>query len=642
MENNRKTLGMFTILLLTASALLFLFLYRFDNKYTSRGSQPIGGMLFLTEEELRRIPFHYLIYDWEFYPGVLLTPEDFETGLNRYCRYVSIGQYGGMEMGRKDRDTHGSGTYRMLINLPERADSYSLEIPEIYSSYRLYVGKELFAEIGNPDPEQYEPEIQNRVVNFHGGGQVQLLVAVSDFTHFYSGMVYPIAFGRSPVIQGLRGARLLLREVLLTLSLLVAVVSGFLYLKSREVLNGLYVILALCLVGYTVYPLLTSFFTLSLQPWYSLQMLCYYMMMPLVMLIYQWIAEDRNPLIRRTAWLLVGFSILTAVISIFIGSAQYRVMELYSLWGMAVKWISAASLLGAAVFMLRKNTVSSLWLYGGACVYACSLVADRLFPLYEPVMGGWFPEIGGFILLLLLHSVLWRRLMDAYRFQLDFAEHSRQMDQLLMMQQEHYKRLTERIWETRRLRHDMRQHMRTLSTLAEKGDMGSIRTYLKEYAENTEELNVPLVFCENKTADAVLNYYYGIAARNQVPLEITGTLPETEEISNVDISTMLGNILENALEAQKYMEAGKRWIRLHLQMVNGKMTVLAENPYNGLLKEKEGRFYSTKHEGLGVGTESIRRIAEKYGGYADFSYTECEFKTMAFLPVTAVGPKTDR
>lgn len=132
--------------------------------------------------------------EWAYYPGVLLTPEDFAKGSpQNYMQYVSIGQYGGLDAGNPSREAHGSGTYRLVLSLPSPGRVYALELPEVYSACKLYIGGQLALELGETGEEAYQSGLKNRIVSFYGLGQVELLLAVTDYSGYYSGLVYPPA-----------------------------------------------------------------------------------------------------------------------------------------------------------------------------------------------------------------------------------------------------------------------------------------------------------------------------------------------------------------------------------------------------------------------------------------------------------------
>ena len=78
------------------SVALCLALYNWDNKYTRPGAQPINGLLILSEEDLAATPLRYLIREWEYWPGALLTPAEL-AGKSGYRQYISIGETSSLE-----------------------------------------------------------------------------------------------------------------------------------------------------------------------------------------------------------------------------------------------------------------------------------------------------------------------------------------------------------------------------------------------------------------------------------------------------------------------------------------------------------------------------------------------------------------
>ena len=137
------------LLAVVLGSALCLSLYVWDNKYTRPGAQPMDGLLTLTDEELEQTDLHFLIHGWAFYPGVLLTPEEWTAhGTEHYMIYTSIGER--TRFDQPDGVTpHGYGTYVLTLELPEDPAQYGLELPEIYSAYRLYLNGNLELQVGN-------------------------------------------------------------------------------------------------------------------------------------------------------------------------------------------------------------------------------------------------------------------------------------------------------------------------------------------------------------------------------------------------------------------------------------------------------------------------------------------------------------
>ena len=115
----------------------------------------------------------------------------------------------------------------LTLLLPETERIYALELPEIYSAYRLYVNDTLVAQMGDPDEETYTPRTKIETVTFQASGRVTLLLAVRDASHYYSGLVYPPAFGLPGGVTLLRGLSLSLQVSALILSLVCAAMAFF-------------------------------------------------------------------------------------------------------------------------------------------------------------------------------------------------------------------------------------------------------------------------------------------------------------------------------------------------------------------------------------------------------------------------------
>ena len=98
MKKKRKYSLILVIVVFVLSMGVFFLLYYVDNKYTARGDQAIQGILYVREDD----PLHYLTGEWEYYPDLLLTPGELEKHKGEYySRYISIGEYGGMDLAIK-------------------------------------------------------------------------------------------------------------------------------------------------------------------------------------------------------------------------------------------------------------------------------------------------------------------------------------------------------------------------------------------------------------------------------------------------------------------------------------------------------------------------------------------------------------
>lgn len=625
--------GAVSLAILLSSFLFFYFLYQTDNKYTKKTSQPICGILSLSEKDLQQAPLRYLIREWEFYPDVLFTPQTFaakEPG--SYRQYISVGQYGGLEAGNIHRSPHGSGTYRLTIQLPKGARTYALELPEIFSSYSLYINQELLAQSGDPNPESYTPCIKEKTVVFQGEGTVNLLLAVSDYSWIYSGLTYPPAFGLADTVINARENYLLLRMAALLLGSLGLLLSLYLGFRARWNKGLLYALQCIFFLGYTAFPLLHRFFATHVHPWYAIQLFCFYAMLLMAVLLQNSLCQIRGKIAYIWPLICAAGAVIALITGISAAHLGLTAFYLFSLLSGILKYGSAVYLLIVSGVAVRNRRRFSLLLLYTSEFFAVSLFADRVMPLFEPIRGGWFIEIGGTGLMLGLACALCRDLGEAYKRSLTLAEEHRLMERQLSMQKEHYRQLTQQIEAARTASHDLRHHMRTLRTLADRASLPDIRRYLEEYEPHTEPRDV-MTYSNHPAADAILSYYAGAALRIHADFSAVLQLPESLNISDTDLCILLGNLLENAVEACERQTSGKRFVYLRGETTGRQLRLVVDNSFNGIIKEKEGRYFSSKRKGFGLGIHSVRSIVEDHGGLVLFEPGDQVFKASVFIPL---------
>ena len=103
------------------------------------------------------------------------------------------------------------------------------------------------------------------------------------------------------------------------------------------------------------------------------------------------------------------------------------------------------------------------------------------------------------------------------------------------------------------------------------------------------------------------------------------------------IEQVLLNLLENAVDAVKdLLPENKPYVKMLTKVKNRKLLREISNPYSNGIQRREKVFYSTKHEGFGIGTASVAEVVQRMGGYVVFNTEEGIFKVNIFLPVKTV------
>lgn len=168
------------------------------------------------------------------------------------------------------------------------------------------------------------------------------------------------------------------------------------------------------------------------------------------------------------------------------------------------------------------------------------------------------------------------------------------------------------------LRHDMKHHLNELMLLANKHDAAEIQEYLdqmKSFLQNPNEL----VESGNLEIDSVLNYMLQKAKKELETVDIKVVLPEKVRHS-FDLNVLLGNLLENAIEAASKME--NKYLSVDITLKRGILKVKIENSFESariLREEQQGedmvlkttKPFADQH---GIGLKNVKKIVEKYDG----------------------------
>lgn len=626
----QRSIALFLTIALSSG--LFITLYHFDNKYTKAAPQAINGVLYISARDWSDTPVRYLRDGWRYYEDRQLTPETLPQQNDNY-QYLSIGDKSNFAMGNPRRSPHGNASYALTLYLPEEVHTYAIELPEIYSAYRFYINNKLKLQMGEPDEENYQDKTQCRVITFEASGKMTLLLSVSDHSWVYSGMVYPPALGEPLNVFTIRGLRFGICLILVTMTLLLAIFSFYLATRTRR-RNNIWLFFLLCLstTVFTSYSVVHGILPLPIQPWYSLELTSGYLVTLLVVLLHNRICNT-----KRYAQIISGtFAGVVCVLALFYGLfASQLTLPLILAFSNLVfgfKLSTAVYLLFTAAMAVRQNIEKATVLLYADIIYACAFIWDRLLPNYEPIFSGWFQEWGSLSLVIVIGMVLWCDVAMGYRYSLVYAEEQRQMKRQLTMQVEHLRQMNHKVEESAKLRHDFRHHLRTLMTLAGEGRCEELENYIRGITEINEGTRLGRL-TDNIELDALVQYYSNLAQSSGIQFRARLQLPEVLNFPIVDLCGLLGNLMENAVEACQRQQTGDKTIFIAGRAQDSQLEFVIDNSFNGKLKTKGGKYLSSKRKGLGLGISSVLETVERYGGVINLYADEKGFHAEVSLPL---------
>lgn len=219
--------------------------------------------------------------------------------------------------------------------------------------------------------------------------------------------------------------------------------------------------------------------------------------------------------------------------------------------------------------------------------------------------------------------------------QLETNTRNQAMERLLQIQHDQYSMLQARIAENRRARHDFRQHLRVIQDCVKRGDLEDLKSYLAEY-EKQFPSHSDHIYCNSYAVNAILAFYADKAENHNIRLDVKIQMSDTPVIPETEFCVLLGNLLENALDAcqtgRSESKTSQPFIRVcAIQTGTSTLSITVDNTSVFKPTWINEKLVSTKAAGSGIGTESIRMIAEQYRGDARFEWKDGVFYASVML-----------
>ena len=198
------------------------------------------------------------------------------------------------------------------------------------------------------------------------------------------------------------------------------------------------------------------------------------------------------------------------------------------------------------------------------------------------------------------------------KLQAELAEHH------YAMQEQYYAQLRSEQEETRAMFHDINKYMQAMRTLAAEANAAEVNQMMAETQELFESLT-RVVDVGNSVVSTILNEYREIAEDASIPFDFDVSVPSNLRISAVDLYILLGNTLDNAIEACQSLPAEDRYIRIQMRIYHSILFYQIENPY---AEEYPERSRGKSH---GYGLQNVQKCVEKHDGHMSISQNKNKF-----------------
>ncbi|MCI9599440.1 MAG: GHKL domain-containing protein [Lachnospiraceae bacterium] len=230
----------------------------------------------------------------------------------------------------------------------------------------------------------------------------------------------------------------------------------------------------------------------------------------------------------------------------------------------------------------------------------------------------------------LMMSVLVFYMNRQYEMERELAKLKSEQAELL---EQNYTALNRTYEINAKLFHDFHNHAGVLRQLLLHERYPEAIQYLDHLKAPVRDLS-ETVWTGDETADYLINEKAKKASDRGIQVQIHAEYPRNTSIRSVDLCAILGNLLDNALEAAgQVSETDQRFIRLTIRRIHQMLVIKVENSFSTIPIQEDGVFQTTKREsGLhGWGLKSAQTAAEKYDGMVRTSCEGTVFRAVATL-----------
>ena len=187
----------------------------------------------------------------------------------------------------------------------------------------------------------------------------------------------------------------------------------------------------------------------------------------------------------------------------------------------------------------------------------------------------------------------------------------------------------------RQLHHDMKNHLLAIRTLAQEESSISVDRYISSLLQGMQSYERYV-----ETGSSVLNGLFSQklaeAERNSVEMDLIIDFHRISFIEDLDLCTLFGNAVDNALEACESVPQGERQVTVRAQEAAGQLIITVCNTYCGEIHFADGLPRTSKSvpEEHGIGLRNIQRALKKYGGVMDIDLERAGwFKLTMLIPL---------
>ncbi len=284
------------------------------------------------------------------------------------------------------------------------------------------------------------------------------------------------------------------------------------------------------------------------------------------------------------------------------------------------------------VVLFLRNKVKDIYMIAEQCKYVilgfgvlfCGILIKYQSILLEMVEGSRKTDgINASITLVFMSFVTVLIVLFLFKYQFIKQEN----EAILLREKLLEERYVEMV-KSRKIVHDMKNHLLLLKQYEKEQRWEELHDYLEEIGEGLLDSSTK-IWTGNATVDLILNSKKIYAERQGITVEIQTEVIVDFSLTNRELLSIFGNLLDNAIEACQGMESSKKWISINIHKQNCLLYIEVENSIAEKPIERKGYLVSSKMDiGIhGYGMKNVKQIVERYDGLYSYHIKENSFIT---------------
>lgn len=181
-------------------------------------------------------------------------------------------------------------------------------------------------------------------------------------------------------------------------------------------------------------------------------------------------------------------------------------------------------------------------------------------------------------------------------------------------------------------RHDYHNHLQVMKAQLDLGNTKEARQYLDELERDLDRVDT-YIKSGNLMVDAILNSKLSLAQQRKIEVNCKAQVPEELTVEDVDLCVILGNLLDNAIEACEQVASARRFLRIYMVVHKSQLYLSVQNAAKEDLSFEERNYITNKRGNHGFGMRRVKAAVDKYEGFLTLANEPGIFAAEVTMPV---------